>query len=200
LYAVQKSILHLKIAQMSALFEIRIQKIEGTTVEAKVISIHPDSGPAPTHPNFMLQMITEVYWLMKKGYLWDLGISEEEAQKFLEESPYQRQLDDWLILSNGWEEPITEEEYNEVSGMDYEERKDHPRYGKLSGWGMSNGQHHLHHRADYAGFVRLSELMIPEVEEPEEGLFVFKVLEEGMLAHMRAGFSWETAAFDFRYA
>lgn len=185
---------------MSALFEIRINKIEGKKVEAQARPIHPDSGDPPAHPNFLLQMVTEVYWLLKKGYLWDLGINEEEAKALLEQSPYKKQLEDWLVLSMGWEEPITEKEYNEISEMDYEKRRKHPRYSKLSGWGMSNGQHHLHHRADYTGFVRLSNLMIPEWEEPEDGLFVFQVLEEGMLAHMKAGFSWETAAFDFRYA
>ena len=36
---------------MSALFEIHIHQIQGTTVEAQVTSIHPDSGPAPKQPN-----------------------------------------------------------------------------------------------------------------------------------------------------
>lgn len=185
---------------MSSMFENHILRINNCEVEARIISVHPDSGPVPEHPNYALQMIVEAYWLLKKGYLWDLGISQEQATQLLGQSPYQQQLEDWLLLSHGWEEPVSKEIYEKVDNMSWEERSQHTDYGQLSGWGMSDGEYHLHHRPDYKGFVRLSELMITEFVPINEDTFQFTVLEAGMLAHIQEGFSWETASFDYQYA
>ena len=179
----------------SDLYTITVEKIERTKVTLKVDVIHPDVSMFDADKNIALQLVVGAYWLLKNGYTWGMGIEDDEAEQILRRSPYIRQLDDWLEMMHG--------RTMEVSERDYQRIKKSGKFvykgQKLSSYGMEgDGKYVVSFHTDYHAFINLANVTILDIEATDSHL-IFKVLERGMVAHLREGMVWNSRAYDFSY-
>ncbi|MCP4443169.1 MAG: hypothetical protein GY810_30035 [Aureispira sp.] len=178
----------------SDLYAITVEKIETRKVTLSVNVIHPDVSMFYDDKNIALQLIVGVYWLLKNGYTWDMGIDSNQAQEILNKSPYISQLDDWLEAMHGREIKITKAEYKAI-----ENSKDN-KYNnrKVASYGMNGDDYYVSFGTEYSAFIRLADIIILNIEVVDNYL-IFEVLEEGVVKHLYEGMHWRSRAYDFSY-
>ncbi len=102
---------------MSALNSFRILSKKDNTITVEVKIVHPDEHYMHAKPNFALQIITELYDNIQKGYIYNSGyeyypFTKEEAKNYL--LPDKKQFfDNLLEIQYGRKIPISEKEYKE---------------------------------------------------------------------------------------
>jgi hypothetical protein len=185
---------------MSELFHVEVTAVDGPLARVRFSIVHPDQHEVPVTENFALQVLTELYWLEREGYL--SGVAE--AQSIAAASPRRDDLEKWLELAHGKRHFITQVEYQDLS--------DHLISTEgLSAWGMDNGRYYKQERTEYEAFRGVAARVIREVhledahhhprvseDAPDPyATLVFTVDDAALLAHLRPGMTWDSAMYDF---
>ena len=102
----------------SALYKIRIEKIEQAEVKCKVFIIHPDVCDIPETKTFAMNIILECWRNMLDGYFFPneshLPISEEKAKNLAEKTSFYQIFESLERLSFSYKEFVTKDEYEKA--------------------------------------------------------------------------------------
>lgn len=204
---------------MSSLYSVSIDKISKNKVEISTDSIHPDAGPIPKNKTWAMQVLVELYWRLRMGYLWEGGSAklfaptEEEQKAKLKTHPMFDSYTHWEELWMGkklilMKADLTRSQLLEIKkNFTYEGRK----FGSYSTY---DDRFEASLRPEYQLFINEAERMILsfkvtdlDTEPPQDewssiseyGTIEFEVADENMLFHLREGMSYETASYDITY-
>ncbi len=107
----------------SALYRIRIDKIDQTVVKCTIFVIHPDVDYIPNTKTFAMSIIVECWRNMLENYFFpresNLPISKNEARELAKNTKSYGTLKFMEKLSMGYIKYITKEEYEQIDLENY---------------------------------------------------------------------------------
>ncbi len=183
---------------LSELFEITIDEVDGATVRTQIEVIHPDQWGIPDDKNIALQIVLGPYSLMKSGLLIGAQpLSEDEAKKRAMANPAADRLDEWLNVARGRKVSIGKSEYDRLN-------EDGPGDEPLAFWSMEGESYFKCYRPDLWEFITIAANAIeeshleneknnprPHMGAPHpEATLVFTVADANYVSHLVAGLNW----------
>jgi hypothetical protein len=190
---------------MSSLFSVVVQGVEDGVGRVRFQVVHPDQWEVHGTRNVALQVLVEIYWFMREGYGFDgeharrgdLGAARAAAH------PMAAELEQWLELSHGKKETITQAQYEELC------RGEGP--WARQGGGYDGRRYYAQFATDYEGFCEVADAQIlevwleDEIDNPRdeddgddpEGTLCFRVKDEALLSLLITGLQWESAMYDY---
>jgi hypothetical protein len=192
---------------VSERFGFRISEVAPPMVRVHVETVHPDSHEITSSKNFALQIIVQLYWLMREGYEFyrRQPIEQAFAAELVSAHPRGAKLERLTELMHGVDVPISEEEYDQLLAPH--------EIGSLR-WKSARvvGDAFFGNAGPaYRAFIAEAETAIVSVDleeqrnnprkdayEPDaEATLVAKVADPSLLAHVVTGFEWSSTIYDF---
>jgi hypothetical protein len=127
------------------------------------------------------------------------SISWKEAENVLSKSTYHQTFENWLNIKKGQEIKITKSEYDLIRSSGHFEYKNQ----EIITYGGDEETDYFVRLTPYKKFVELAETTILDIKiiEEEESWswinFEVEVLDEGIIAHLSKGISWESCICDY---
>lgn len=179
------------------MYNIRIKEVDQNKLTAAVTFIHPDAGQKISSKDFALQIIcataTDLNWK-------ELPISMEEWQHSIANHPQKEkilELQDYLFGKRIF---ITPEEYATLDDIGSKRNLERKYQSRFDSWGSEDGSYYVQTKMNAAEFTDEAAAIL--LEEPQAAaidkdstLLTFKVNEANLLAHIKEGMSYDTAAF-----
>lgn len=179
------------------MYNIKIQEIEENKLTADVTFIHPDAGEKISSKDFALQVIC--YTSVDSNWK-NLPISKEEWKTSIDNHPKKGQLLELNEFLFGKTFFITEDEYSMLSNDDSKRNLERTYNCRFESWGTENGKHYIQTKMNVADFTDEAASIIADQPEvvalnPKSYRLKFSVNDKDLLAHLKVGMDYETAAF-----
>lgn len=182
---------------MAKMYNIMIEEVEQNRVAASVTFLHPDAGQKISSKDFALQLICATACDLD----WEeLPVSKEEWQHSIASHPQKDkilELQDYLF---GKRILIAPEEYAALADSGSKRNLERKYQNRFESWGSENGSYYVQTKMNVADFTDEAAAIL--LEEPQaaaidkdSSLLTFKVHEASLLAHIKVGMSYDTAAF-----
>jgi hypothetical protein len=185
---------------MATMYNITIKEINKNELTTEVTFIHPDAGEMIGSKDFALQIIcytsVDLNWK-------ELVTSKEDWKNLIENHPQKDKLAELNGYLFGKRIYIEEEEYKSISIENNDELKrnlERKYQTRFDTFGAENGAYYILSKMNVADFTDEAESIIlndPQVTDSDSNTktLKFSVSDASLLAHIKSGMSYDTAAF-----
>lgn len=191
---------------MSApLYEVSVVSVEDNEAIFRVTISDPSEESLPQEANFAVQAVIEAWDLAMHGDFDDSinPIDLELLRRKAENSPFKKQLERWASYMYGGRKEVSVEDYRDMEKNFFDERHRFP--ANLSKWEQKDGKFFMLLDPLDSAVLEVSDDQIlhcalKNIGEDDQGRpsgeLVFTVDDDGILAHLIDGTTWETDRYD----
>jgi hypothetical protein len=150
---------------MSSLYAVEVERVEGSRIELRVRTVHPDAPRPPEDVTFPMNLLADLWDLLRRGHsslIAGAELSGTAAKTLAETEPWAATLRTLRALSFGVEQPIDAETYAalEAGKSPFGERV-------VGSWGIVDGERYVHFSGSEDDFADAVEPLVAEYFQDE---------------------------------